>query len=168
MKDKHAQIWSLDLMVAVILFLSGIMVFFVYSINQPGETQDNFELLFYDGKAITDSLLSSGYPANWNSSNVIILGITDDDRINETKLENLYDMIYIDNDYQATKNLLNTGYDYYIFLYENMTINSNEVEGIGKPGTTKDNITARNLVKITRFTIYQNKTTPLYLYIWEE
>ena len=43
-----------------------------------------------------------------------------------------------------------------------------EFQGIGKPGVNKDNIDARNLIKTTRFTIYKNKTVPLYLYIWEE
>lgn len=155
-------------MAAMMLFLVGIMVFFTYTLNQPGEAQENFELLFYDGRVIADSLMSSGYPQKWDSSNIVTLGITDNNRINETKLESLYNMIYTDNNYSYTKNLLNTRYDYYIFLDENMTINSNQVEGIGKPGATKNNIDARNLIKITRFTIYQNKTTPLYLYIWEE
>ena len=77
-------------------------------------------------------------------------------------------MIYTENNYTRTKNIFNTQYDYYFFLDENMTINSLEVEGIGKPETTKDNINAKNLIKITRFTVYQNKTTPIYIYLWEE
>jgi hypothetical protein len=168
MKRKRAQIWSLDIMAGMMLFLTGIMIFFVYTLNQPGEAQENFELLFYDARVIANSLMSSGYPQKWDSANIVTLGITDDNRINETKLESLYNIIYTDSNYSYTKNILNTRYDYYIFLDENMTINSNQVEGIGKPGATKNNIDARNLVKITRFTIYQNKTTPLYLYIWEE
>jgi len=155
-------------MAGMVLFLAGIMVFFIYSLNQPGEAQDNFELLFYDGKVITDNLVSSGSPKNWDSTNVITLGITDENRINETKLETLYEMIHTDNNYRRTKNLFNTMYDYYFFLNENMIIDSIEVEGIGKPGTNKNNINAKNLIKTTRFIIYKNKTTPLYLYLWEE
>jgi len=41
-----------------------------------------------------------------------------------------------------------------------------EIEGIGKPGTNKNDITAENLIKITRFTIYKEKPTTAYLYIW--
>ncbi len=166
--EKRAQIWGLDILAGMALFLIGIVVFFVYSLNQPGEAQDNFELLFYDGKIIADNLMSQGYPSDWNSSNVISLGISSDDKINETKLERLYEMIYTENNYTITKNILNTQYEYYFFLEQNMTINSIDVEGIGKPGATRNNIDARNLIKITRFTIYQNKTTPLYIYIWEE
>jgi hypothetical protein len=49
-----------------------------------------------------------------------------------------------------------------------MIIDSIPVEGIGKPGTTKINIDAINLIKVTRVTIYKNKPINAYLYIWEE
>ena len=166
--NKRAQIWGIDLMSGMVLFVVGIVILFVYSLNQSNEVQDNFELLFYEGKTIADNFLSSGYPSDWNSTNVITIGISDDSKLNETKLENLYEMIYIDSNYSTTKNLLNTQYDYYFFLNQNMTINSAEIEGIGKPGITKNNINVKNLIKITRFTIYQNKTTPFYIYIWKE
>ncbi len=166
--NKRAQIWGIDLMSGMVLFVVGMVILFVYSLNQSNEVQDNFELLFYEGKTIADNFLSSGYPSDWNSTNVITIGISDDSKLNETKLENLYEMIYIDSNYSTTKNLLNTQYDYYFFLNQNMTINSAEIEGIGKPGITKNNINVKNLIKITRFTIYQNKTTPFYIYIWKE
>ncbi len=165
---KRAQIWGFDILAGMALFLIGIIVFFVYSLNQPGEAQDNFELLSYDGKIIADNLMSPGYPLEWNSSNVVTLGISSEDKINETKLQKLHEIIYTENNYTITKNIFNTQYEYYFFLEQNMTINSIEVEGIGKPGATRNNIDARNLIKITRFTVYQNKTTPLYIYIWEE
>lgn len=155
-------------MAGLALFLIGIMIFFIYSINQPFQAKENLELLSYDGKIIADNLLTEGYPKNWNSNNVVVLGLTTENKINQTKLENLYSMIYIENNYTKTKNLFGTQYDYYFFLTENITVNSNSREGIGKPGVTKETIIAKDLVKTTRFTIYQNKTTPLYLYTWQE
>lgn len=168
MKYKSAQIWGLDIMMGLSLFLVGIMIFFIYTLNQSDETKESFDLLFYDGKILADNLMSSGHPQDWNSTNAVILGLTTDNKINETKLEQFYNIIYTENNYTKTKRLFNTKYDYYFFLDENMTINSNSIEGIGKPGISKNNIESRNLVKITRFTIYQNKTLPLYIYIWEE
>lgn len=111
--EKGGQIWGFDILTGIVLFLVGIIVFFVYSLNQPSEAQDNFEFLFYDGKIIADNLMSSGYPLDWNSSNVITLGISSEDKINETKLERLYEMIYTENNYTLTKTLFNTQYDYY-------------------------------------------------------
>jgi hypothetical protein len=167
MKIK-GQVWSLDIMAGLMLFLVGIMIFFVYSLNQPSQAQETLALLNYDGKIIADNLLSSGYPDNWNSQTAITIGITTEEKINQTKLETLYQMVYIQNNYTKTKNLFNTIYDYYFFLDQNITISSGPIEGIGKPGITKNNINATDLIKITRYTIYQNKTTPLYLYIWQE
>ena len=155
-------------MAGLALFLVGIMIFFIYSLNQPYQARETLDLLSYDGKIIADSLLSQGYPSNWNSSNVMTLGITTAKKINQTKLDELYQMINVQKEYDKTKNLFNTQYDYYFFLDQNMTINSASVEGVGKPGVTKQNVNAKNLVKITRFTIYENKTTPLYIYIWNE
>ncbi len=155
-------------MAGLALFLVGIMVFFIYSLNQPSQAKENLEILSYDAKIVADSLLSKGYPEDWSTNNVEVLGLTTDNKINQTKLENIYSMIYIQNNYTKTKNLLNTQYDYYFFLDQNMTISSTSIEGIGKPGTTRQNVNARDLVRITRFIVYQNKTTPLYLYLWQE
>lgn len=164
--NKKAQIWSIDIMAGMVLFLVGIIAFYVYSLNQPGEAEDNFEILIYEGKVISDNLMSSGYPKEWNSTNVVRLGITDENVINETKIISLYDMI-VNGEYNATKNLLNTNYDYLFFLEGNSS--QIEFQGIGKPGVNKSTkIDARNLIKTTRFTIYKNKTVPLYLYVWEE
>lgn len=164
----EAQMWSLDIMSGLALFLVAIMVFLIYSINQPSQARDSFELLRYDGKIIADNLLSEGYPKNWNSSKAITIGLTTNNKVNQTKLEALYQMIYVENNYEKTKNLFNTQYDYYFFFNQNMTVSAGQIEGIGKPGTDKNNINAKDLIKITRYTIYQNKTTPLYLYIWQE
>ncbi|MFH0808400.1 MAG: hypothetical protein V1888_02180 [archaeon] len=163
-----AQIWSLDIMAGMVLFLVGIIIFFTYSVNQSSQAEDNLGRLYYDGNIIADNLLSEGYPADWNTENIVTLGLTTSKKINQTKLENLYEIIYTQNNYTKTKNILNTEYEYYILLGENITINSNQIKGIGKPGTSPQNISAKNLIKITRYTIYQNKTTPLYLYIWQE
>jgi len=166
--QKRGQVWSFDLLAGITLFVVGIIAFFVYSLNQPTQTQDTFELLYYEGNIVANNLLSSGYPQNWETDSVMTIGITDNNKINQTKLEQLYEIIYTDDNYTRTKNLLNTQYDYYFFLDQNMTINSDSIEGIGKPGTTINNVTSRNLIKTTRYTIYQNKTTPLYIYTWEQ
>lgn len=148
------------------LFLIAMLIFFVYALNNSEESEETFELLTYDGELISNSLLSVGYPENWQTSNVQTIGITTNGKVNQTKLEELYKMIYTNGNYTLTKRKFNTIYDYYFFFEENITINSVEVEGIGKPGISKDNISANNLVKTTRLTIYKNKTMPLYVYTW--
>jgi hypothetical protein len=166
LNSKRSQGWGMDLMIALSIFLVGMVIFYIYSLNNPNEAKENIENLFYDGESLTNVLLSEGYPNAWNSTNVVGMGILSNDKINETKLERFYDLSQ--TEYERTKILFNTKYDYYFFLDEDMIINSIPVEGIGKPGTTKINIDAINLIKVTRVTIYKNKPINAYLYIWEE
>jgi hypothetical protein len=161
---KIGQVWSIDIIIAFTVFLIAILIFFIYSVNYSGEVEDTFKKLSYDGEIIFKNIFSEGYPEDWNSSNVVNIGIFSKNKINETKLERFYNLA--ENNYSITKDIFKTNYDYYFFLELNITINSLEIEGIGKPGTNKDDITSENLIKLTRFTIYKEKPTTAYLYIW--
>jgi len=163
---KQGQIWSLDLMVATIIFSVALASFYFYTVNERGGFEEKIELLSYEGKSTSNTLLSEGYPTDWNSTNVIEMGILTNGKINQTKLETFYD--FVQSDYSKTKLVFNTAYDYYFFLDQNMTVNSVEIEGIGKPGVTKDTINAKHLIKISRVVIYQNRPIGAQLYIWEE
>ena len=132
LKSKKAQGWGIDLMIAVVIFSIGLTVFFIYSLNSPGEGKENIELLFYDGEIIANTLLSPGYPKGWDEENVINIGITTNGKINETKLERFYNLA--EDNYEKTKLLFNTKYDYYFFISESIIINGGSIEGIGKPG----------------------------------
>jgi len=166
MLRKRGQVWSLDLMVAVIIFSVALASFYFYTVNEHSGFEEKIEILSYEGRSLSNILLSDGYPEDWNSTNVVEMGILTNGKINQTKLEAFYNFVQLD--YPQTKIVLNTAYDYYFFLDQNMTINSVEVEGIGKPGVTKDTIVAKNLIKISRVTIYQNKPIGAQLYIWEQ
>jgi len=164
--DKKAQIWGMDLMVGVIIFSIALTSFYFYTVNEVGGTEEKLGAIAFEARSITNTLLSSGYPEDWNSSNVIELGILSDGKINQTKLERFYD--FASSDYSGTKRTFNTIYDYYFFMNENMTIYSNPVEGIGKAGTTRDNVNAKNLIKVNRIVVYNNKPVEAHLYLWEE
>jgi len=162
--NNKAQAWGIDLMMALVIFSMGIVVFYIYSLNTPGEAQEAIEKLFYDGKIIANTILSEGYPENWIVGDVKKPGILNKKKINDTKLERFYDLIETPGGYSQTKRLFDTRYDYYFFLDTNMIIDGEVVEGIGK----NDYENARNLIKITRFVVYQNKPMTAYLYVWEE
>ena len=164
MKTKKAQIWGLDLIIAVFIFSIGIVVFLIYSINYSGEAVETFEKLNYDGEIIMKNILSDGSPQNWNESNVIKIGILSNNKVNETKLKIFYNLTK--KDYHKTKLLLNTKYDFYFFINEGFEINE-KIEGIGTPNATLDNINSNNLIRTTRFGIYRDKPTTFYLYVWE-
>ncbi|MEN9626755.1 MAG: hypothetical protein RL557_1083 [archaeon] len=158
---KKAQIWGLDLIIAVFIFSIGIVVFLVYSINYSGEAADTFEKIRYDGEIIMDTLLSDGSPQDWNSTNVVKIGLLSEHTINETKLQYFYALSQ--TQYVFTQSLFNTRYQYYFFLSEPMEISGVPVVGIGN--ATIDN--SNNLIRITRFAIYRDKPVTVYLYLGE-
>ena len=166
-KQKKSQAWGIDLMIAAFIFSIGIITFYIYTLNNYG-TGGEAENLEYEGNFITDILMSEGYPENWTADNVLSIGILTEGKINQSKLENFYALASAD--YSKTKRLFNTKYDYYFFLEGNidlLTSGADEIRGIGKPGINPEDINSENLVKITRFTIYEEKPVTAYLYVWE-
>jgi hypothetical protein len=162
---KKAQIWGFDMVVAIIIFLVGILIFYIYTINSQIESEETLDVLFYEGNLIMGNILSNGYPENWTSENVVKIGILTDGKINQEKLENFHYLAQ--DDYSKTKQLFNTKYDYYFFLSESMIISDIEVEGIGEPGAGVDfDLESDNLIKINRVTIYKDKPVNAYLYVW--
>jgi hypothetical protein len=158
---KRGQAWGFDLMVASTIFIAGIIIFYLYTINYPTQGKEILEELFYEGNLATDNLLSKGIPENWDQTNIIIIGITDSGKINQTKLDRLYDLSQ--TDYQKTKGLLNTKYDYFFNFSKQMTANGTQINGIG----TQIPQNPRNRLKVARFTIYNNEPVSLDLHIWE-
>ena len=154
-----AQAWGFDLIIASSLFSIGIIVFYFYTVNHTDETEETYSRLLYDGNNIAETLLSEGYPADWSAGNVVKIGLTNDKRINATKLKYFYTLAT--NDYEKTKTLFNTNYNYYINMSQPMIIDNVEVGYIGEKDVNPD-----NLVKITRVTIYNNKITTLFIYMW--
>jgi len=93
--------------------------------------------------------------------------------MNITKLKYFYELTDTLPEYSETKRLFDITYDYYFYLNEEIDINEDGslmLDGIGKPGVTRTAgfESAKNLIKITRYVIYENKPMTAYFYIWEE
>ena len=157
-KIKKAQIWGFDLVIAVTIFLIGVVAAYIYAINFVSESQETLDALFYDGNLISSLILSYGTPENWNLNNVEIPGILTNKKINQTKLENFYELDK--TNYQNLKKLLGTKNEFY-FNFTGMEILGQQIEGIGKFPTEQ-----KNLVKIERFTIYNEKPVKFALLMW--
>lgn len=154
MKQKKGQAWGFDLIIASIIFTMGIIIFFLYSLNYPVEGQEKVDTLFYEGELISENLLSEGFPKDWNENNVVVIGLLNNGKINDTKLNKFINLSK--EDYQKTKNLFNTRYNYYI------NISNAGIDIIGlQPSDPK------NLIKVTRYTIYQDKPAILTVHVWE-
>ena len=160
MRFDKAQAWGIDLVLAFTIFFAALIVFFFYALNFPTENDNDFSILEYEGKILGDSLLSEGYPVDWDSSDVTTIGILSDGAINETKLSRFYDLSI--PDYERTKGIFNIVNNYYIYFDEPIFINLQSVEGIGM---SPEN--ARNAARTTRIVIYQNRIRNLNINVWE-
>jgi len=165
MRAKRGQAWGFDLIVASIIFLAGIISFYVYSQNVPGQSQEILDTLSYSGSLVANSLLSDGFPNNWpaDPNSVVTIGILTDNKINDSKLAAFYDL-NITGRYEETKILFNINQEYYVNLSSVPFDLPNPGDG-GIGNIPPEN--PKNLIKTTRFTIYQNKPVTLNVYIWE-
>jgi len=106
--NKRGQISSIDLLAAILLFL---LIFFslrnIWLDNLSSGLNDleKFEMQVLSNEA-TDSLLKTpGYPLNWTSANVELIGLTDKENvINEKKL-----LLFKSIPYETAKTKLGLG-----------------------------------------------------------
>jgi len=157
---KRAQGWGFDLMVAMAIFLGGVIFFYFYVINEPGGERESYAVLEGEGQVISESLMSSGFPENWTASDVVRIGIVDDDKVNQTKLDVFYSMVQ--SDYNETRRLFNILNDYYIVFSGNVSIGGSDVEVIGLEGTDFD-----NLAKVSRLVVYNNSVRTMEVFVWD-
>ena len=128
-KNLKTQVWSLDIMLAVIVFIGTI--FFFYTVLISSQDTKVFELKNEASKVIND-LLSEDSD----------LGIVDGNKINTTKLSEL-----LDQDYATIKNKLRIKNEFCIFfededgniLYINISETKNYT-GIGSEIISVSNI----------------------------
>ena len=160
MNKKRGQAWGLDLIIGAIIFSIGIIAFYFFAINSQQEQSDKLEELNYAATSLADNFLSEGLPENWNSSNVIRLGVTNNNKINQTKLDRLYNLSI--QDYSLTKNRFNTIKEYYIVFKDPVIIEGQQVSFIGKIPQNQN-----NLIKQTRLSVYQDKPLTIEVYAWD-
>ena len=157
---KKGQAWGFDLMIGAGIFMIGLTVFFLYTLNYPKGNEETGKDLEYEAKRIASDLLSSGLPTNWNEINVQKIGLTSNNLINQTKLDLFYNLMQ--NNYNNTKILFGTKYDYFVNASNSLNINGNPISGIGIYP-----INVKNEVKLTRVTVYEGVPINLEVTVWE-
>lgn len=160
MNSKTAQAWGFDLTVGIVIFLAGILFFYFYAINNSGGSEEEILILNGEAKLVSDNLLTEGTPLNWDISNVVRIGIVDNGKINQTKLENYYFMAQ--NDYQRTKSLFRIVNNYYVYFPDGVNNGTGNVTIIGNNNTEN----ANNIMKISRAVIYENKIVGMEVVVW--
>jgi hypothetical protein len=161
MNYRKGQAWGFDLIVGLMIFLVGMILFFLYVLNVSNESEEVFSNMNFEGKIVGDSLLSDGFPENWEADDVIMIGIMTDGKLNETKLLRFYDMTLTDQDYEKTRRLFNILNNYYIYFEETINADGTDIDGIGR-----QEVDPKNLVRISRVIVHEGKIKNLNIHIW--
>lgn len=171
--NKKSQVWTIDLIAGISLFILTIVIFFIFAKNPAASEVSDFNDINADAGTVSSSLISAGVPNNWNLSTVEEIGITNGRyRLNRTKLAYLKEI-----NYSNAKLLLKSKYDYIIFfenknseVLEFLDLASNDFSYIGKSNVTKENIYEEEplgLVISRRFLIMESNIISMVVYIWE-
>ncbi len=126
--NSKSQAWYMDFAIALLLFTFTLAVYFSYTTNFQKQEKGSLDSLLTDAKAISSSLVLSGYPADWGNITVIRIGIADEQQVNATKLKNFRQL-----GYSLSKKKFGTVYDYFVFFVNNKgeVLNINGICGVG-------------------------------------
>ena len=142
---KKGQVWSLDLIIAAVIFLIGIIILYNYAINYSTQSKNNLDELLYEGNLASELILSE------EDFGILSKGI-----VNQTKLD-AFDAL---SD-SGKKSVLGVEYNFY-FTMDQLEIDRITRDYVGIINSSQ----VDNLVKITRLTVYKNKPVKFQLYAW--
>ncbi|NIO19414.1 MAG: hypothetical protein GTN76_01360 [Candidatus Aenigmarchaeota archaeon] len=153
---RKGQVWSLDFVTSLIIFfLVLVPLFFVWNYvniqNMEQRTFDDIEVL---ALTTSDSLIrTKGVPENWNSSNVNVIGLADEENIlNPTKVSEFLSMGNIN--YNLTRNILTGKYDFFFGITD---LNGTVYGTIGNKPPDK------TIVPVERYCLYNDRVVKIEL-----
>ena len=116
-----AQVLSFDFIIASSIFLLVVGIIYIYWIYTNIQIEETKNINDITEKAYMASQVwfREGYPEYWDNNTVIDLGMENDHRFNQTKMDFLNDSISPTNiGYNRTKTLIGLeGYDYFFRIY---------------------------------------------------
>ena len=179
-KNKKSQVWISDYSISLLLFLLAAILSVKIIVNNFS-TDTTFEELKTDASKISETLLSEGYPNDWDNMSVIRPGLLTDKRLNSSKVFNAMNLS--NTSYSAFKSKFQTPYDFLVIFEEpgkdmmefgdlcvigspGISINSTLVPVLDCHNPLFTSISYDNLVKLTRLVIYNGKIIRMVVYAW--
>ena len=136
MKITKAQIWFTDFVIGILIFLFVLISYYTYTTNILKQDTSAMDQLVTDIQTVSTSLTTEGFPSNWNANTVTRIGFTDNsNRIDNTKFGEFNEI-----NYNKSKKLLGTIYDYFLF-FVNESGDVQNIEGYCGTGQAEVNIT---------------------------
>ncbi len=151
---KRGQVFSIDLIFGISLFLMGLIIFFSYA--PQIYSKYSIKSVVTEADDFSDKIISSGVPENWSSLNfsnpvsiseVKVFGITNGNHVlNKTKWDTLNELIS-EGDYEKIKSIEGLHYDFVVEIpKENMSLGD---EGFNESS-------AKDIVSIKRIIVVNN------------
>ncbi len=168
-KTKKSQVWSLDLMIAAIIFSIGIVVVYLFILNLPGEAEEKLNSLMYEGNSVASNLLTQGGPYNWHTledeQDIVIPGLLNaEGEVDLDKVDKLSELA--NSNPGLVKGKINTIYDFCVNISTEHFIDNYDTFSDGNGICTSEVDNPDNLIKITRFAVYQDKPVSMIIQIW--
>ncbi|MBN1156764.1 hypothetical protein JXA85_04050 [Candidatus Woesearchaeota archaeon] len=168
-RSKKSQMFMIELALAILIFVSAMSLYYKYLSDMKTSSAEELNELIDNARDISESFLTPGQPNDWNSTDVNMIGIANNNRINETKL-----LSFRNISYDETKFLLATQYEFYVFFknrYGNpVRILNDTAEGIGKPGINSTNIKeqddVKSIIKVERIVVMNSDIARMVIYVW--
>jgi hypothetical protein len=179
--NKKSQVWTIEYILSFIVFIAIIllsvkMIFGVYA-------NDALQNLQKESEFVSQYMLSEGYPDNWDNDTLIRVGLTTNDRLNDTKLLSFYSL-----NYSRTKDLMGIKSNYFayfsnssgiisIFHILNSSISESDGCGYGYYAVVKQyasqceidisSLKYDDMVKISRITAFNGSIIQLNIILWK-
>ncbi|MCH8003183.1 MAG: hypothetical protein IH934_01000 [Nanoarchaeota archaeon] len=152
--NTKAQVWFTDFVIGMIVFSLVLISYYTYTTNISKEDSSATDNLISDAKIVSSSLISKGFPDNWDANTVTRIGFTDNyNRIDTTKFNEFNKL-----NYNKSKKLLGISNDYFLF-FVNESGDVQNVEGYCGTGIGEVNIT----YDISAAYYYQNRDEEQFL-----
>ena len=165
----------MDFFIGLFIFIVMIVFYLNYSPNLATEENVQRSKLITEGTKVSGTLLTSGFPQNWNETTVQVIGLTENDyRLNETKFLQACNLST-----EFLKQSLGVDDEFYVELQNSSgTLNISSKCGFGSfftvynetsqscPKFSLGNQSPGHLMKIQRLIIYDNKIIKLQVYTW--
>ena len=159
MSGRKAQIASIDLFVALTIW-AVLLLLIVLSWNL--NNNDIIERLEFDSMAsrafqISDTLIKDrGFPSNWNSGNVSIIGFAAEDRILSQEKVSAFTNL----SYNASREIFKAYGENFYFALRNLTGENITSSGMQPAGS-------RRAVSVMRYVLYNNETAVMEFTLWK-
>lgn len=151
---KKSQIWFLDFMFGLFIFLGVVVFYYNYYNNISDDKEQVWNEMVIDSKSVSSSLISQGYPEDWNATTAVRIGLMNSNhRMNQTKLDEFAKI-----EYNTSMILLSTKYDFYFFLEEK---NGTKHFPVGR-----EPVNNTFIVQSTRLVIYNSSIHRMVVYLW--